>query len=209
MPVCKSFVNNGSTFVKVWQIDESESDLKANLSLTKASLDRLNVMKSESHRKGFLAVRQLLKCFNYSDQDLYYNTDGKPFLKDGKHISISHSFVYAAIVISKVTVGVDIEKCRDKITRLASKFIDYEEHFLNENLNSEIERLTAIWTTKEALYKFYGKAGLSLKSECMVLPFSIESTSGVSWILDKDQKVKCYWTRSKIEDYFLTMCVNE
>ena len=36
------------------------------------------MMKSEIHRKGFLAVRKLLSYFEYTDEDLVYNIDGKP-----------------------------------------------------------------------------------------------------------------------------------
>ena len=128
-------------------------------------------MKSEIHRKGFLAVRKLLSYFEYTDEDLVYNIDGKPLLSDGKFISISHSFDYAAVVISDCSVGVDIEKLRSKISNVSSKFINSEAIFINSNISTEIERLTAIWTTKEALYKLYGKPGLSLKDNCIVLPF--------------------------------------
>ena len=156
MPIYKSFVINDSTTVKVWRIQESESELMNSIFISERSRERLDMMKSEIRRKGFLAVRKLLSYFEYSDEDLVYNIDGKPLLSDGKFISISHSFDYAVVVISDCSVGVDIEKLRSKISKLSSKFINSEAIFINSNFSTEIERLTAIWTTK-ALYKFYGK----------------------------------------------------
>ena len=57
-------------------------------------------MKSDLHQRGFLSVRHLLKEVGYSDADLIYDEFGKPHLKDGKHISITHSFTFSAIIIS-------------------------------------------------------------------------------------------------------------
>ena len=61
----------------------SPLDLKLN------SLERVMGMKSELHQRGFLSVRHLLRDFGYTDQDLFYDGNGKPHLKDGKYISIT------------------------------------------------------------------------------------------------------------------------
>ncbi len=80
-------------------------------------------MKSEMHRRAFLSIRHLLALYNYVDEDLVYNEAGKPHLKDGKYISITHSHHFTAIIISKNDgVGIDIEMQRDKILRIAHKF---------------------------------------------------------------------------------------
>ena len=84
-----------------------------------------------------------------------------------------------AVVISDCSVGVDIEKLRSKISNVSSKFINSEAIFINSNISTEIERLTAIWTTKEALYKLHGKPGLSLKDNCIVLPFVNSDSNGI------------------------------
>ena len=85
-------------------------ELKTDLLLQEHSLTRLNGMKSELHQKGFLSVRKLLKHAGYQDLNLSYNEFGKPFLDDEKHISITHSFNFAAILISDKEAGIDIEK---------------------------------------------------------------------------------------------------
>jgi hypothetical protein len=50
-------------------------------------------MKSELHQRGFLSVRKLLQEASYNDFDLSYDELG-PHLKDGKHISITHSYQF-------------------------------------------------------------------------------------------------------------------
>ena len=108
MPLYKSLDVNSQTHVKIWHISEPLDALKASLNLKKESLERVNAMKSELHQRGFLCVRKLLKTFGYTDQDLFYNNSGKPHLKDGHFISITHSYNYAAVVVSGCPVGIDI-----------------------------------------------------------------------------------------------------
>ena len=52
MPIYKSFVINDSTNVKVWRIQESESELMNSIFISERSRERLDMMKSEIHRKG-------------------------------------------------------------------------------------------------------------------------------------------------------------
>ena len=108
MPLYKSLDLNSQTNVKVWKISESIEFLTSKLVLTPESLDRVRGMKSELHQRAFLSVRMLLGEFGYLDSDMFYDSFGKPFLKDGKHISISHSYHFSTVVISTVKVGVDI-----------------------------------------------------------------------------------------------------
>ena len=119
MPLYKSIEVNSQTNVKIWQISEPLDFLTSNVELNSASLKRLSTMKSSIHKCGFLSVRMLLKAFGYTDQDLYYDHFGKPFLKDGRFISITHSHNFAAVVISNQQVGIDIEKQRAKIAKIA------------------------------------------------------------------------------------------
>ena len=108
MPLHKTIQANKHTSVNLWKIEESLDYLKSNIYLNQRSLDRISSMKSELHQRGFLSVRYLLKEVGYSDDDLFYTDDGKPHLKDGKHISITHSYTFSAIIISETQVGIEI-----------------------------------------------------------------------------------------------------
>jgi len=131
-------------------------------------------MKSDLHRRAFMSVRHLVAMFGYTDQDLYYDEFGKRHLHDGKHISISHSFNFAGIIVSDVPVGIDIEKQRDKITIISHKFVNEFENQYIGTQDNEIKGLTAIWCAKEALYKLFAQKGLSFKQHIFISPFTLD-----------------------------------
>ena len=189
MPLYKSLDVNSQTHVKIWHISESLDALRASNNLKKESLKRVNAMRSELHQRGFLCVRKLLNAFGYKDHDLFYDNSGKPRLKDGNFISITHSYNYTAVVVSSCPVGVDIEKQRQKILNIASRFIGYESHYLNKNSDKYIQKLTWIWCIKESLYKLYSKSGISFKKNFLVLPFGSEKYTTKAWILEAGKRL--------------------
>mgnify|MGYP006243232015 FL=1 len=132
MPIYKKDKISHNTRFLVWQIDESEEWLLQNISLTKMCINRLETMKSNVHRKGFLSVRHLLKTLGYTPTALHYDTFGKPHLADGKFISITHSHNFAAIAVGDNPLGIDIEKERPKVQRIAPKFLHSLEYMSEE-----------------------------------------------------------------------------
>ncbi|GAA4294587.1 4'-phosphopantetheinyl transferase family protein [Aestuariibaculum suncheonense] len=188
MPLYKTITPNSQTTVKIWKITESFDDLLQGLALKPESLNRVLAMKSEMHQRGFLSVRHLLKAFGYTDSDLFYDENGKPHLKDGKQISITHSFQFSAVIVSDGIIGIDIEKQRDKIQVIAHKFIDYEYNYLDENSEDYINKLTIIWCVKESLYKLFATPGLSFKQHCLMIPASDNQNETVAWIDYEDKK---------------------
>ena len=190
MPLYKTITPNSETTVKIWKITESYEDLKGGVNLKPVALERVLGMKSELHQRGFLSVRHLLAAFGYEDADLFYDENGKPHLEDGKQISITHSFNFSGVIISDLTVGIDIEKQRDKITVIAHKFIDYEFDYLNKNATDYIKKLTAIWCVKESLYKLFATPGLSFRKHSIVIPFAINDSETVAWIDYKNRKYR-------------------
>ncbi len=190
MPLYKTITPNSQTTVKIWEITESYEDLMEKVDLKPVALERVLGMKSELHQRGFLSVRHLLQEFGYTDADLFYDDNGKPHLKDGKQISITHSFNYSAVIVSDLIVGIDVEKQRDKISIIAHKFIDYEFDYLNEEAADYIKKLTAIWCVKESLYKLFCTPGLSFKQHCLVIPFSINDNETVAWVDYEDIKYR-------------------
>lgn len=182
MPLYKTLQPNSNTVLKIWKITESLESLLKETVLKPESLDRLYSMKSELHQRGFVSVRKLLAEFGYSDTDLYYDANGKPYLKDGKHISISHSYTFSAVIVSDDKVGVDIEKQRDKIKKIAHKFTGYEQDYLKPSDANYVKSLTVIWCVKEALYKLFATQGLSFKQHTLVIPFSLDDVTTTAWI---------------------------
>ena len=181
MPLYKSLTIDTTTKVLIWNITESFDELNKPIFLKDESQTRLDDMKSELHQRGFLSVRHLLKEAGYTDADLFYDEYGKPFLKDGKHISITHSFTFSGLIISDdKPVGIDIEKQRDKILKIAPKFTPIEEYNTIANADALISKLTIVWGAKESLYKIYGKKKLLFLHHIYVedFKFSDEKTTG-------------------------------
>lgn len=174
MPLFKTITVNQKTKVYIWKIEESLEELTKGIGLTENSKYRVSKMLSETHRKGFLSVRHLLKEVGYADQDLSYNADGKPDLKDGKCISITHSHEFSGIIISDKEVGIDIEKQRDKILRIANKFTPLKEYRTIANDAALIQKLTIVWCAKEALFKLCANPGVSFLHHINVKNFQFE-----------------------------------
>ena len=175
MPLYKTIECCPGTRLLVWKITESHDQLQGQVSLNQHSLSRLANMKSELHRRGFMSVRMLLQSVGYSDFDLYYDQFGKPHLKDGTHISITHSFEFSALILSDRKIGIDIELRRTLVAKLADKFIDSEFAYLDpKNLEDYISRLTVIWGVKEAIFKIRNEVGISFKDHIEVAPFEMK-----------------------------------
>lgn len=179
MPLYKTITVNEHTKVLIWKIEEELSALQNDVVLTANCRERLAHMKSDIHQRGFLSVRHLLKAAGYDARQLYYNQQGRPHLTDGRHISITHSFIFSGIIISDQPVGIDIEKQREKIGRIADKFVGYEYSFLNR---SQVRDLTVVWCIKESLYKLFAREGLSFKDHTRVIPFCLEVGKAIAWV---------------------------
>jgi len=179
MSIYKTINPNKNTTVLVWKIDEDLSFLQ-DIFLNDNSIKRIAKMKSEIHKKGFLSVRHLLDKLGYSDKDLFYTEDGKPHLKDGKRISITHSFNFSAIIVSNQVIGIDIEKNRDKIIRIADKFVGNENDFLTDT--NLVEQLTVIWGAKESLFKIHPDGGLLFKHHLPIDKFDLSDKKTRGWI---------------------------
>ncbi|GGW55317.1 4'-phosphopantetheinyl transferase superfamily protein [Winogradskyella epiphytica] len=190
MPLYKSISVNSQTTVKIWKIEESYDELMKPLDLRPQSLQRVLGMKSELHQRGFLSVRHLLREFGYTDPDLFYDKNGKPHLKDGKHISITHSFTFSGVIVSESPVGIDIEKQREKIGIIAHKFVDYEYNYLKETDEDYIRRLTVIWGIKESLYKLFATPGMLFREHFLVIPFMMKDGNTIAWIDYKNKKYR-------------------
>jgi len=181
MPLYKTIQVNEYTTVLIWKIEESLDELFQGITLTSSSQDRVDGMKSDLHQKGFMSIRQLLAIKGYQDNDLIYDEFGKPHLEDGKFISITHSFTFSAIIISdNKMVGIDIEKQRDKILKIAHKFTPIKEYKTIANHDALVGKLTIVWGAKESLYKIYGKKKLRFLQHIYIEDFMFDEgkTSG-------------------------------
>jgi 4'-phosphopantetheinyl transferase len=197
------------TSVFIWKIEEEFNELFRQIRLKDISLARLERMKSESHQKGFLSIRHLLKVAGYSDFDLFYDEDGKPHLTDGKQISITHSNNFSAIIIGDENVGIDIELQRDKITRIADKFVEYEFDYLDKDAADYIKKLTVIWGAKEAKYKMCNSRSLSFKDDMKVFSFALKDEIGEASVQQNDFDKKFKFFFEEFENFTLVYAIEK
>jgi phosphopantetheinyl transferase len=207
MPFHKSITIKQDTILFLWKITESYDWFFENVKLKEKSILRLETMRSESHRKGFLAVRMLLQNIGYSDFDLFYDEYGKPHLHDGRHISISHSNDFSAVVISNEILGLDIEQIKEKNLKIAPRFM--EMHHL-ENLEHEdkLKKATVIWGIKESIFKIKNEKGISFPEHIFEKPFDLKDkrATGILNFNDKEEFFDAYF--DQVENYIF-VCLFE
>jgi len=174
MPLFKTITPREGTKVFIWKVEESFEWLCEGISLTEHCRARVSGMKSEIHRRGFMSIRHLMAEAGYVDHDLWYDDLGKPHLQDDKYISITHSFNFTAIIVSDQPVGIDIEKQRDKILKIANKFTPLREYHTLANEEAIIRKLTIVWGAKESIYKVHAQPGLGFLEHIYIKDFDFE-----------------------------------
>ena len=175
MPIFLDTTTEQGIRLLVWEITENLDELQEDLSLSAHSLARLSGMKSESHQKAFISVRQLLRHAGFSDNELYYTPDGKPHLTTVAHLSISHATEFSAVAISPIPIGIDLEKQRSLVCKLGPRFCTSEYEFLDVTSENYLKELTVIWGVKESVFKIVNQVGISYMHHIHTLPFDIST----------------------------------
>ncbi|MEZ4878091.1 MAG: 4-phosphopantetheinyl transferase [Flavobacterium sp.] len=204
MPVYQIFSIESHTKVYVWNISESFNELFRSVVLKDVSLARLEKMKAEGHQKGFLAVRKLLEVAGYDDFDLYYDDFGKPNLKDGKHISISHSNDFSVIAVSDCNLGIDLEILKDKTLKLAPRYMDVS-HLENLSKEEALEKATVIWGIKESIFKIKNIEGISFKNHIFEKKFELSVGKCSAELRFENQVEQFNIQHQKVDSYILVI----
>ena len=148
----------------IWEINDTDKIEVSNL--PNNILKKIESNKSQLKKNQILAVHQILKHRNIPARDLFYNSYGAPSLSNGLNISITHSESFVAVCLSKEKMGIDLQIISQKISKISDKFInDLEKKFTEKN---NLQRLTQLWTIKEAAYKYFTVGQLSVKNDIIV-----------------------------------------
>lgn len=176
MPIVFNKNIDDQTILSVWKIEETEEELIAGLQLKQHELDFISSLNNGKRLLHWLSTRLLLRTMLKTSEyiDCRMDEHGKPYLVNLDYqISLSHSFDYAAVMISRdKKVGVDIELMKDKIHRIEQKFLSVGE-LEQPDLNRSTEGLYVCWCVKEAIYKWNGRRGLELKKDMFVKAFPL------------------------------------
>ena len=214
MPFYKEIIINEYTVAYFWKITEDILWFNEKSVLNDNSKLRLQSMQSEAHQKGFLAVRMLLKHIDLTDFDLYYDEFGKPHLKVEsqklkvenleldikKYISISHSHEFSCICISNKPVGIDVEICKEKTLKIASRYMDIT-HLDNLTVADKIKKATIIWGIKESIFKLKNEKGISFPKHIFERPFKLEDKKGTAQLIFNNNTEDFQFQFDTIEEY--------
>lgn len=162
------------TSFALWKIEETAEELYKQLQLDDREKEYLETLNNGKRNLHWLGTRVLLRKMLNTDHyiDMAVDEHGKPYVKNfPHHISLSHSVDYAAVMISENrSVGIDIEIIKEKIERVAKKFLSQEElGFIDEK--NKIAHLYICWCAKEAVYKLQGKRNVSFLDDIRLYPF--------------------------------------
>jgi phosphopantetheinyl transferase len=189
MPLFRLTVINEDCIWGLWEITESVHTLAAQLPPNTHDLLYLATVTHEGKKAESLAVRVLSKCilqeWRYAYKGIIKDQHDKPYLADlPVHMSISHTSRYAAVIMHRhQEVGIDIEFVKEKLLKVAHKFLNEQEW---QDAGTDLEKLCVYWSAKEVLYKKYGRRQLSLKDEIHIEPFRLKSTGHIKGLVKKD-----------------------
>ena len=145
----------------VWQITETEEELRSMTSIPSDELEEISFIKSESLRKQKLAVRALLEAMFEDKVYLSHHDNGKPYIENSvTNISITHTEKYVALILNDMEdVGIDIESLDRDFSAVEKKALSEDEIDDLEEDDAEgcNEQLAIYLCAKEAIYKMLGQ----------------------------------------------------
>ncbi|MEY4382915.1 MAG: hypothetical protein RI995_457 [Bacteroidota bacterium] len=188
--------------MQTWEIIE---DVDYYLANTPPDLigDITNRTSSSQKQKESLACRFLLgNEFNRLQipiSPIIYNHEGKPVLKNEIHFSFTHTSKFAACALSQTNeIGIDIESNHRSKEKIAARFLNAQELLI---FQSPLQ-ITLSWCIKEAIYKSFGKKGLSFREQIAI---NFNGDSFVAHVITPEKRVDftLYYTQNEL----FTTCV--
>jgi len=172
--------------IAVSRLSEQLQMAKLNLA-DFAGYYNLTDKRSIEKQAAAYVVRFVLKD---DDLEILYKESGKPYLLSEASISISHSYDWLVVLFSLAgdSIGIDIEKVRDKILNIKEKFLSAEE--LTHLQDAPPEKYTIYWCAKEAIYKALNREGLNFSEQIFIEDFSYSQDGDKLnvWVSDANSK---------------------
>ena len=158
--------------IGVWQITETEEQLKEMSSTPSDEMEEISFIRSESLRKQRLAVRALLNTMFDDKVYLSHHDNGKPYIENNPiNISITHTAKYVAVILhEEENVGIDIESLDRDFSVVEKKALSEDEI---EDLEDEKrnEQLAIYWCAKEAIFKLLSRYNVDFAEQIEVERF--------------------------------------
>ena len=161
------------TRIGVWQVTETEEELKALSSVPSDELEEISFIRSESLRRQKLAVRALLDEMFEDKVYLSHHDNGKPYIENSiTNISITHTEKYVAVILNdNEDVGIDIESLSRDFSSVEKKALSEDEIDDLEEDEKRNGQLAIYWCAKEAIYKMLGQYDVNFAEQIEVEKF--------------------------------------
>ena len=177
--------------VGVWQITETEEELRSLSSVPSDELEEISYIKRESLRKQKLAVRCLLDALFEEKVYLSHHDNGKPYIENSAiNISITHTNRYVAVILNPTDeVGIDCESLDRDFSAVKKKALSEDEIEEVEEIDEEQrnEQLAIYWCAKEAVYKMISQYGVDFAEQIEIDDFRMRGEGElVATFTDKD-----------------------
>ena len=156
----------------LWNITETEEALAAMAQPEICPNDIRSPSKRMEWLAGRILLQRLLEEGGLRYDGLLKDAFGKPFLDGYPHpISLSHSYPYVAAQIDfQIAVGIDVEQPKAKLLTIAHRVLNRSEE---EDAGKDITKNCVYWCAKEALYKIYGRRGLTFSTHLHIQSFTL------------------------------------
>ncbi|MBO7544007.1 MAG: 4'-phosphopantetheinyl transferase superfamily protein [Bacteroidales bacterium] len=158
--------------IGVWQITETEEELKALSATPSDEMEEISFIKSESLRCQRLAVRALLNTMFEEKVYLSHHDNGKPYIENNPiNISITHTNKYVAVILhDEEDVGIDIESLDRDFSAVEKKALSEDEiDDLDDDRRNE--QLAIYWCAKEAIFKLVSVYNLDFAEQIEIERF--------------------------------------
>ncbi len=167
MPLLEEIVSDKAR-IGLWRIDGTEREaLHDSPDLTE--LFTVKHPRTQLQRVASrLLLAEMLGEFPRVEKDEF----GKPHLHDHPwEVSISHTQGFAAVMLGKGKVGVDVQHYRPTVLKVKDRFLDDRE----SAMAADVETATLFWSAKEAIYKFNGRHGLDFRDPISIHSIDLET----------------------------------
>lgn len=161
----------------MWKIKENVDFLHRKAYLSSYEQAEYVKIQNIKRKKEWLSARVTLSSIctslNIKYNGIIKDESNKPHLIGVPwHISISHSFPYAAALINTTgPCGIDIEMAKPSLFNISKRFLNEEEL---KQIPRDPMYLCSAWAAKEVLFKIYGRKSLSFKNNLFLSPYELK-----------------------------------
>lgn len=191
MPFVKRESVSENQEVGIWQITETEATLMEFLGSDLETTRYLSLKKTYKrlqHLAGRCALKWILSekaGFHWKGFANITDLPKPEIIGFSGGVSVSHSGKYVAVCVGdKPKQGIDLELPKPKIQVISGRFLSETELSFFGN---DLELITICWVIKEAVFKWAGLIGLSLRENILIFPFDFDRHSAeIKVMVNKD-----------------------